>query len=106
MTKLSAEKQALLDAFQKHVDAELRKDLTTTLATMTANPHINNIPTMIGGEGLEGVRDFYSKLILTGKFFLPEHLEHIIKIPPINCSTYIIDQINLLIIKCDYFSSL
>lgn len=72
MTKLSAEKQALLDAFQKHVDAELRKDLTTTLATMTANPHINNIPTMIGGEGLEGVRDFYSKLILTGKFFLPD----------------------------------
>ena len=69
---LSAEKQALLDAFQKHVAAELRKDLDTTLATMTPDPHINNIPTTIGGIGLEGVRKFYSSLILPGKFFPPD----------------------------------
>lgn len=69
MSTLIAEKQVLLDAFQKHVDAELRKDLKTTLATMTANPHINNIPTVIGGIGLEGVKNFYSSFILTGKFF-------------------------------------
>lgn len=69
MTTLIVEKQILLDAFQKHVDAELRKDLKTTLATMTANPHINNIPTVIGGIGLEDVKKFYSSFILTGKFF-------------------------------------
>lgn len=69
MTVLSAEKQALLDAFQKHVNAELRKDLDTTLATMTSDPHLNNIPTMIGGIGLEGVRSFYSTFILSGTFF-------------------------------------
>jgi len=69
---LSTEKQTLLEIFQKHVDAELRKDLTTTLATMSPNPHINNIPTVIGGVGLEGVKQFYSALILTGKFFPPE----------------------------------
>lgn len=67
--KIAKEKQVLLDAFQKHVDAELRKDLDATLGTMTSNPHINNIPTLIGGEGLEGVRDFYSSLIPVGKFF-------------------------------------
>ncbi|MDI9818867.1 MULTISPECIES: carboxymethylenebutenolidase [unclassified Legionella] len=72
MTTLSKEKQALLDAFQAHVDAELRKDLETTLATMTSDPHINNIPTVIGGAGIEGVQHFYRSLILTGKFFPPD----------------------------------
>ncbi|GGI92521.1 ester cyclase [Legionella impletisoli] len=69
----SKKKQAsLLQAFQQHVDAELNKDLESTLATMTPNPHIQNIPTMIGGEGLEGVRNFYSALIPPGKFFPPD----------------------------------
>lgn len=65
-------KQILLEAFENHVNAELRKDLNTTLATMTTNPHINNIPTLIGGIGLEGVRNFYSSLIPSGKFFPPD----------------------------------
>src|SRR5580704_11796703 len=69
MMNLSPEKQALVDAFQQHVDAELRRDLSATLGTMTTDPHLNNIPTTIGGMGLEGVRQFYSTLILTGKFF-------------------------------------
>ena len=69
---LSSEKQALLAAFQKHVDAELRKDLKTTLETMTADPHINSIPTTVGGVGLEGVRRFYTNFILAGKFFAPD----------------------------------
>lgn len=72
MSLLSPEQQVLLDAFQAHVDAELRKDLDTTLLTMTSNPHINNIPTLIGGMGLEGVRQFYSSLIPLGKFFPPD----------------------------------
>ncbi|HSW71373.1 MAG TPA: ester cyclase [Gammaproteobacteria bacterium] len=72
MSIASPGKNALLNAFQKHVDAELRQDLNTTLATMTSNPHINNIPTLIGGVGLEGVRQFYSSLIPLGKFFPPD----------------------------------
>lgn len=72
MKPLSAQRQTLIDAFQKHVDAELDRDLETTLQTMTANPHLNNIPTTIGGMGLEGVKEFYSNLILTGKFFPPD----------------------------------
>jgi len=72
MTTLSPAKQALLDAFQKHVDAEIRKDLNTTLETMTPDPHLNNIPTITGGVGFEGVRNFYSALILSSKFFPPD----------------------------------
>lgn len=72
MIIMSAEQLTLLEAFQNHVDAELRKDLDATLATMSANPHLNNIPTTIGGIGLEGVRSFYSKFILSGKFFPPD----------------------------------
>jgi carboxymethylenebutenolidase len=72
MTIISLEKQVLLNTFKKHIDAELRKDLDTTLATMTLDPHINNIPTIIGGIGLEDVQHFYSTLILSGKFFPPD----------------------------------
>ncbi len=64
-------KQAMIDTFQKHVGAELAGDLETTMATMTADPHLHNVPTMIGGVGREGVRDFY-KNHLVGKFFPPD----------------------------------
>ena len=72
MTTSSANKKILLEVFQKHIDAELQKDLDVTLATMTEDPHLNNIPTMIGGIGHEGVLRFYSSLIPTGKFFPPD----------------------------------
>lgn len=72
MTLFTAEQQELLDVFNKHVQAELQKDLDTILATMTDSPHINNIPTLVGGVGSGGVREFYSKLILEGKFFPPD----------------------------------
>lgn len=72
MNNLSKKQQTLLSAFQKHVDAELNKDLDTTIATMTANPHLNNIPTMIGGIGIDAVRHFYDSLISSGTFFPPD----------------------------------
>jgi carboxymethylenebutenolidase len=61
----------MIDTFHKHVDAELAGDLETTMATMTADPHLHNVPTMVGGVGREGVRDFY-KNHLVGKFFPPD----------------------------------
>ena len=64
-------KQAMLDTFKKHVDAELAGDLETTMATMTDSPHLHNIPSMIGGVGADGVRSFY-KNHLVGKFFPPD----------------------------------
>ncbi len=71
MPGLTPSQQAMLDLFQRHVKAELDGDIETTMATMTANPHLNHVPTMAGGVGREGVRNFYSKH-LVGKFFPPD----------------------------------
>jgi carboxymethylenebutenolidase len=63
--------QAMIDLFQKHVNAELAGDLDTTMATMNDNPHLNHVPTMAGGVGRDGVRAFYRDH-LVGKFFPPD----------------------------------
>lgn len=68
---LSAEQQAMLALFQQHVGAELAGDLDTTLNTMSADPHLNHVPTMAGGVGREDVRAFYRDH-LVGKFFPPD----------------------------------
>ncbi len=61
-----------LDAiFSAHMDAEIAGDLDKTLATMAPNPHLVNIPTMVGGQGQAGVRTFYSKRLI-GQFFPPD----------------------------------
>lgn len=67
----SPEQEAMLALFQKHVEAELAGDLETTMATMTENPHLINLPTKVGGVGREGVRSFYRDH-LVGKFFPPD----------------------------------
>jgi carboxymethylenebutenolidase len=70
--ELTSEQQAITNQFKSHIDAEIRGDLDTTLSTMTSDPHLNNIPTLIGGIGLEGVRNFYSSLVPFNKFFPPD----------------------------------
>jgi carboxymethylenebutenolidase len=69
--RMSATQQAMVALFQRHVAAELAGDLDTTMNTMTANPHLNHVPTMAGGVGREGVRSFYHHH-LVGKFFPPD----------------------------------
>jgi carboxymethylenebutenolidase len=64
-------KHEMLHTFKKHVDAELAGDLETTMATMTTDPHLHNVPSMVGGVGRDGVRNFY-KNHLVGKFFPPD----------------------------------
>ena len=64
--------QAKIDAiFSAHEDAQLAGDLDQTLATMAPNPHLVNVPTMVGGQGSRGVRAFYSKRLI-GQFFPPD----------------------------------
>ena len=63
--------QQMVAQFEKHVGAELEGDLDTTMATMGADPHLHNVPTMVGGNGRAGVRDFYRDH-LVGKFFPPD----------------------------------
>lgn len=66
------DKQKLISAFNEHVRAELNKDIDKTIATMSPTPHLNNIPTSIGGIGLDEVRSFYHSLLTKGKFFPPD----------------------------------
>jgi hypothetical protein len=64
--------QTKLDAiFNAHMKAELAGDLDQTLATMAPNPHLVNVPTMVGGQGAHGVRTFYAKRLI-GQFFPPD----------------------------------
>jgi carboxymethylenebutenolidase len=71
MSGLSDSRQAMVDLFQRHVQAELDGDLETTMVTMTESPHLNHVPTMMGGVGREGVRAFYRDH-LVGRFFPPD----------------------------------
>jgi carboxymethylenebutenolidase len=63
--------QVMADLFAQHMGAELAGDLETTMATMTDNPHLVNVPSMVGGSGREGVRAFYADHLI-GKFFPPD----------------------------------
>ena len=63
--------QSIDAIFGEHMDAELAGDLDKTLATMSENPHIVNVASMIGGEGTDGVRTFYTNRLI-GQFFPPD----------------------------------
>ena len=71
MVAESASPEAMDELFGSHMEAEMNADLETTLATMSSDPHIFNGPTMIGGEGVEGVRTFYADHLI-GQFFPPD----------------------------------
>jgi carboxymethylenebutenolidase len=66
-----AARQAMVDLFEKHVNAELAGNLDVTMATMSDAPHLNHVPTMAGGVGRAGVQAFYRDH-LVGKFFPPD----------------------------------
>ena len=67
----ATEIQAMEAIFAEHMDAETEGDLETTLATMSADPHLVNVPTMVGGAGRAGVRNFYADHLI-GQFFPPD----------------------------------
>lgn len=63
---------AKLDAiFGAHMEAELGGDLDRTLETMSPQPHLVNVPTMVGGQGPDAVRTFYARRLI-GQFFPPD----------------------------------
>lgn len=50
----------LSKAFDAHMEAEFELvDVDATMATMTDDPAVINVPTLVGGTGLDGVRNFY-----------------------------------------------
>lgn len=56
--------QAMIDLFQKHVNAELAGDLDTTMATMSDDPHLNHVPTMAGALGVMACGHFIAIISL------------------------------------------
>ena len=52
----------LAATFDAHVQAEFQDlDLDATIATMARDPYVHHVPTITGGNGMAGVRDFYSR---------------------------------------------
>jgi len=50
----------LAATFDAHVHAEFQTlDLEATMATMVDEPYVHHVPTITGGNGNDGVREFY-----------------------------------------------
>ena len=65
---LTLEQQAMVEIWERHLAAEFEeKSINATMATMTSDPFVNNVPVMIGGAGSSEVRHFYST------YFIPHH---------------------------------
>jgi carboxymethylenebutenolidase len=64
---LTAEQQKLSDLWDEHVRTEFSAHAPDeAIATMVANPIVNQVPVLIGGSGRKQVHDFYEK------YFLPQ----------------------------------
>jgi carboxymethylenebutenolidase len=63
---LTAEQQRLSDLWEEHVRTEFSAHAPNeAIATMVANPLVNQVPVLIGGNGREEVHEFYSKYFLS-----------------------------------------
>ncbi|PYS53695.1 MAG: hypothetical protein DMG13_11435 [Acidobacteria bacterium] len=63
---LTTDEQKLNDVWNEHVRAEFdAHSADQTVATMVANPLINQVPVMIGGDGKEEVYESYAKYCLS-----------------------------------------
>jgi carboxymethylenebutenolidase len=51
--------------FDEHIaDEFVAKDVAATMETMTADPYVNHVPTMMGGTGVEALTEFYDKYFI------------------------------------------
>src|SRR5215471_17433231 len=58
--------ETLSSAWDQHLASEfVAKSPEESLATMTAEPYVNEVPLMIGGRGRNEVRDFYKNHFLS-----------------------------------------
>jgi carboxymethylenebutenolidase len=57
--------QQLLEVWQQHTYSEfVLRDATGALATMSENPYVLMVPIAVGGQGREGVHNFYATKFL------------------------------------------
>jgi carboxymethylenebutenolidase len=53
---MDKESNNLGDIFDKHLEFEFdKKDVDATMTTMTGDPYVHSVPTLIGGRGYNGV---------------------------------------------------
>ena len=58
--------RTLSSAWDQHLDSEFAaKSADQALATMTAEPYVNEVPLMIGARGRSELRDFYANHFLS-----------------------------------------
>lgn len=63
---LTADEQKLSDAWDEHLRTEFSAhSADEAINTMAANPLINQVPVMIGGNGKEEVYEFYARYFLS-----------------------------------------
>jgi carboxymethylenebutenolidase len=66
-------RESILALWDEHQRCEFElRDVELTLATMSEDPLILNVPVMVGGRGPDGVRHFYRDLFLRG---IPSDME-------------------------------
>jgi carboxymethylenebutenolidase len=66
-TPLTSEEQQLNNMWQEHLRTEFKaRSADEAIATMVANPLVNQVPVMIGGYGKDELYQFYAK------YFLPQ----------------------------------
>ena len=66
-TLLTTDEKRLNDAWEEHLRTEFSAhSADDAIATMVANPLVNQVPVMIGGDGKEELHEFYAK------YFLPQ----------------------------------
>ena len=59
---LTPAQQAMSDLWDEHMRSEFEShSVEDTLETMVDDPHVNHVPVLTGGVGLEEVRKFYSE---------------------------------------------
>ena len=64
---LTVDEQKLSDAWREHLRTEFNAhNADEAIATMVANPLVNQVPVMIGGDGKEELHEFYAR------YFLPQ----------------------------------
>jgi carboxymethylenebutenolidase len=62
---MSSSAHDLSAIFDEHVAAEfVDRDVAAAMATMTAEPFVNHVPTMMGGVGGGDVADFYRRCFI------------------------------------------
>jgi carboxymethylenebutenolidase len=70
---LASAEKAITSLWDKHLESEFaHKSPEEALATMTDNPRVTIVPTMVGGRGTEELRAFYARHFLNQ---LPPDLE-------------------------------